>query len=76
MRALLPLLLLVAACGGEARLPEHELVGPALGTTFSVKIVNPAEPFEDDELQADIADTIDRIDRRDNTASSISHELL
>ena len=64
MRVVLPILLLatLAACGGETRLPEYELTGGALGTTFSVKLVDPADAFVAEDLQQAIDATLERVD--------------
>jgi thiamine biosynthesis lipoprotein len=57
---LLPVLFLVA-CGGD-RLPQLELSGSALGTTFSVSIVEPPETLDRDALEADILASLAGID--------------
>ncbi len=59
--------LLLAACGGDARLPQYELTGSALGTTFSVLLVAPGEPFSKDELQSGILETLEDVDRLAST---------
>lgn len=60
--ALLVLTLLLAACDSKQRLPEYELSGSALGTTFSVLLVAPADNLSRDELQASIVATLEEID--------------
>lgn len=59
--------LLLAACGGDARLPQYELTGSALGTTFSVLLIAPGELFSKDELQSSILDTLEDVDRLAST---------
>ena len=59
--------LLLAACGGDSRLPQYELAGGALGTTFRVLLVAPGERFSRDELQTRILETMDEIDRLAST---------
>ncbi len=53
--------LLLAACG-DGRLPQLELGGSALGTTFNVSIVEPPENLDTAKLEADIVATLKRID--------------
>ncbi len=43
---------LLGACGGE-RQPYHELTGPSMGTTYSIKVVNLGEADEE-ELRSDV----------------------
>jgi thiamine biosynthesis lipoprotein len=57
---LLPVILL-AACG-DGRLPQIDLVGEALGTTFKVSIVEPAASLDTDALEADIVAALARVD--------------
>ncbi len=54
--------LLLAACDRAPRLPELELGGNALGTSFSVLLVAPGEHFSGEQLQARIIETLERID--------------
>lgn len=65
MRARGPLLLLpvlfLVACGGD-RLPQVELSGSALGTTFSVAIVEPPEALDQETLEADIVASLTAVD--------------
>ncbi len=53
--------LLFAACG-DGRLPQLELRGNAMGTTFNVSIVEPPAGFDMAALEADIVATLKRID--------------
>ena len=59
--------LLLAACGGDTRLPQYELSGSALGTTYSVLLVAPGELFSKDELQSSILETLEDVDRLAST---------
>ena len=43
----------LAGCG-DGRLPEYELSGPVMGTTFSVKLVNPAPGTNLEAIRAGI----------------------
>ena len=62
---LLPALLL-SACG-DGRLPQLEIDGSALGTTFNVSIVEPPETLDAEALQGEILATLDSIDRLAST---------
>jgi thiamine biosynthesis lipoprotein len=68
MRLFLVFLLLpaLAACG-EQRLQQLELAGNALGTTFKVAIVAPADDVDDEGLRAAIVDDLAHIDRLAST---------
>ena len=57
---LLPLVLL-AACG-DSRLPQIDLVGEALGTTFKVSLVEPAATLDTAALESDILAALARVD--------------
>ena len=52
---------LLAACG-DGRLPQLDLVGEALGTTFSVAIVQPPENLDTAALESDIIAALGRVD--------------
>lgn len=65
-RFLLLLLPVLAACG-EQRLPQLELAGTALGTSFRVAIVAPSAALDAADLEADILATLARIDRLAST---------
>jgi len=54
--------LLLAACDGTSRLPQYELSGNAMGTTFSVLLVAPGKAFRKDELHSRILETLEEID--------------
>ena len=60
---LLTATLLVAACDTTARLPEYELSGGALGTTFNVLLVAPGDNFSREKLQTAIRATLQDVDR-------------
>lgn len=66
LSALIPALLL-AACGGDSRLPELELSGSTMGTSFNILLVDPAEDLAKDRLQSGIAETLERIDQLAST---------
>jgi len=59
--------LLVAACERDARLPEFELSGSAMGTTFNVLLVAPADDISKDRLQARIDKTLADIENMAST---------
>lgn len=54
--------LLVAACEGDTRMPEYELSGNAMGTTFNVLLVSPSERVSKDQLQARIFETLEDVE--------------
>ncbi len=66
MTVRLPILLFaliaLGACGRQARLPEVELSGGAMGTTFNIVLIAPGDDVADDKLRDGIATTLDRID--------------
>ncbi len=53
-------LLALAACGNES-LPQYELSGSAMGTTFNITLVDPADDLSDKRLQESITETLGRI---------------
>jgi thiamine biosynthesis lipoprotein len=57
---LLPIVLL-AACG-DGRLPQIDLIGEALGTTFKVSVVDPAASLDTTALETDILAALARVD--------------
>ena len=57
---LLPVILL-AACG-DGRLPQIDLVGEALGTTFKVSVVEPTASLDTEALETDILAALARVD--------------
>ncbi|MGI9249453.1 MAG: FAD:protein FMN transferase, partial [Woeseiaceae bacterium] len=54
--------LLVVGCDSSSRLPEYELSGSTMGTTFNVKLVAPSDDVSKDLLQKHIAGTLERIE--------------
>ena len=58
--------LLLAACG-EDRLPEVELNGPVMGTSFSIKLVDPPDTLDSDTLGTSIAARLEDIEQRFST---------
>ncbi|MDH3548697.1 MAG: FAD:protein FMN transferase, partial [Gammaproteobacteria bacterium] len=57
---LLPALALVAC--GDSRLPQLELTGSAMGTTFKVVLVEPPETLATDALEGDIVASLRDVD--------------
>lgn len=57
----------VAGCNSNSRLPEFELSGSALGTTFSILLVDPGEEFSSEQLQDGIQETLEHVDRLAST---------
>jgi thiamine biosynthesis lipoprotein len=57
-----PALLLLSACSNGARLPQIELAGHTMGTTFNIVLVAPGEELQKDALQSDIVTTLDHIE--------------
>jgi thiamine biosynthesis lipoprotein len=53
--------LALAACG-ESRLPQLELTGNALGTTFNVVLVEPPGALDTEALESDILASLARVD--------------
>ena len=64
--------LLLGACSDDARLPELELSGSTMGTTFSILLVDPAKDLPTEQLRSGVDDTLDRIDRLASTWRSDS----
>jgi thiamine biosynthesis lipoprotein len=62
----LPATLLFVACG-DARLPELELSGSTMGTTFNVVLVAPDEGVAGESLESSIAATLSGIDELTST---------
>lgn len=54
-------LLALAACG-DGRLPQLDLTGEAMGTTFKVSVVEAPDALDRDALEADILALLQRID--------------
>lgn len=52
----------LAACGRDARLPEVELSGGTMGTTFNIVLVAPGDDVVGERLKDRITATLDRID--------------
>ena len=59
---LLLAVLLLAACGGEQRLPQAELAGSTMGTTFRIVLVAPPESHDLDAQLERVMATLDRVD--------------
>lgn len=58
---LLPLLLVVSSCDFISQKPL-EITGSALGTSYSVKIIDPPDGVSDDSLKENIKQVISRVD--------------
>ncbi len=68
MRFYVPLLtLLLAACSGDERLPEYQLSGATMGTTYSVKLVAPGEHIDRQGVQSRIRETLAAVDKLTST---------
>ena len=63
--ALLPALALCAC--GDNRLPQVELSGHAMGTTFKVLLVEPSETLSPDELEGELVAALQAVDRLAST---------
>lgn len=61
VRLFLTMVLALAACGGDSRLPEYELSGSAMGTTFNITLVDPADDLAGDRLRLRITDALERV---------------
>lgn len=66
-RCILTTVLLLAACSPDERLPEYQLSGSTMGTTYSVKLVAPGEYLNKDDLQSRIAETLAAVDKLTST---------
>lgn len=65
--ALLLAPMLIGACNNVARLPEYELAGNTMGTTYDIKLVAPPESWAKDELQQQIDETLERVENLAST---------
>ncbi|MDH3620442.1 MAG: FAD:protein FMN transferase [Gammaproteobacteria bacterium] len=63
--AIYPLLLALAACGND--LSQHDFSGDALGTSFTVSVVDRAAGLDFDELQVDVLDALSAVDKLAST---------
>ncbi len=70
-RATIPVLALVLSACSE-RLPEYELSGASMGTSFSIKLVAPDSAIDRDRLQQEIKHTLLRIENRMSTYAADS----
>jgi thiamine biosynthesis lipoprotein len=67
-RVLLALIALsLVACGGDARLPELQLSGDALGTRYNITLIAPPAELQENKLGKQIVDTLKRIDELAST---------
>jgi len=58
---------MLAGCNGNSRLPETELSGSALGTTFSILLVSPGDDFSGARLQDSVLEILESVDRMAST---------
>ncbi|WP_405231925.1 FAD:protein FMN transferase [Lentisalinibacter salinarum] len=68
--ALLPLLLAalaLAGCGGDEGTPEARITGATMGTTYSVRIVDPPDELAIDEITRRIQLALEDVNRRMST---------
>jgi len=68
--------ILVGACEQDSRLPEHELAGPTMGTSFSIKLVDPHESLSHVDLQQQVSNTLEHIESLASTYRSNSEISL
>jgi len=59
--------LALVSCGDVGRLPEFELAGGTMGTTFSVKLVAPGTDIDKDQLRTRLDETLAAVDRLTST---------
>ena len=59
--------LLLCACGPPSPLPQYELSGPTMGTTFNVKVVAPQSEMSMDDLQRILQETLDTTEQLTST---------
>jgi thiamine biosynthesis lipoprotein len=59
--------LLLTACTQENRLPEYELTGAVMGTTFTVKLIDPATTVDQSKLGRLISERLEEIEQRFST---------
>lgn len=64
---LLLALLLASACDNTSRLPEFELTGSTMGTSYSIKLVAPPDALNKDRLREEIAATLERAENLAST---------
>jgi len=65
---LLLIFLLLTGCNGQgARVPEYELTGQSMGTTYSIKLVGPAENLDREALGTNLAEELRSIEARLST---------
>ncbi len=59
--------LLLCACGPSSPLPQYELSGPTMGTTFNVKVVAPQSDMSMHDLQLVLQQTLDTTEQLTST---------
>lgn len=61
------LTMLLVACGNDQRLPEYQLSGSTMGTTFNVKLVAPGEHVDRDRLRIRLDEALAAVDQLTST---------
>jgi len=69
------LALSLSACA-DSRLPEYEMTGSAMGTTFNIVLVDPAEDLVHAALQTRVTETLERVNDLASTWKSDSELSL
>jgi len=59
--------LTILACDGSSRLPEYELAGATMGTTFNIKVVAPPDDGAMEALRQQIRDKLDSVEMLTST---------
>jgi len=54
--------LTLLSCDRDSRLPEYELTGSAMGTSYNVLLVDPTTALPDEQLQARITDRLEDLE--------------
>ena len=60
-------LLYLTACDGDTRLPQYELTGETMGTTFGVKLVAPPESLSRQRLSDEIDRALEAVNAMTST---------
>ena len=61
------MIICVGACEPATRLPEYELSGPTMGTTFTVRLVTPPDTVSREELGRQIGSTLEYLEQLTST---------
>lgn len=68
--------LFVGACGSDARFPEYEFAGHSMGTTFSIKLVEPPDTQTLEVLRSQITAALEHVDGMASTYKDTSELSL